>query len=235
MADPDTAQCAEVTADQANKAAKLLPRGAKVRWFCPQCGDKDAGPWTRIDRLSVAGSGDAQRRIRINGGTVDLAYLFYLAKDGAAHNVAKAVGCPVKDVPDSIVGPTTPLKRYKLDLSIEVKPTKANGASWELIDQDAPDPRVRGGVYLGGKEIQALACGHQDSFRLSCLNGTMVEVNAETTLVLVVEDKDPFDNDLIGGIETTFQRAIVHQGQAVEPGKVTGQIKSATMTLTPVK
>jgi len=233
---PNTIQCTTVTPDQANKAAKLLFQGAKVLWFCPHCGDKSPSLWSRIETLSVTGSGDTQRHIQINGRAqaIDLAYLFYLSTDGAAHNVAQAVGCATRGVPASVVGPMTPLRRYRLDLSIEVMQTKANGARWEM-DGTAPDPRVRGGLYRGGKQVQSLACGHQETFRLSCLNGTVVTVNAETTIVLVVEDKDPIDNDPIGGITTAFERFMLQPSRWVKPGSVTGQIKSAALALTPVK
>jgi len=78
-----------ITVEQANKTAHLLPAGSQVLWFCTQCGDKDPGPWVNISELSIAGSGDGTRWVKV----VDLAYLYYFARDRTGRNVALEVGC----------------------------------------------------------------------------------------------------------------------------------------------
>lgn len=234
--DATAVQCAELTADQASRAANLLTRDSKVLWYCPQCGDKTTSAWSRIDTLSVVGSGDTKRRIQINGSpaAIDLAYLFYLSRDGAAHNAARSVGCPTRDVPASVVGPMSPLRKYTLDLVIDVAATKANGWEWDAGKRE-PDPLVRGGLYRGGKQVQALRCGSQSTFRLSCLNGTQVTANAETVLWVVIQDTDSLDNDDIGEVAGRLESAIGQAGRFVKPVSVAGQIKAAWLKLTPLR
>lgn len=228
-------QCTALTVDQANRTAALLPVGARILHYCPQCGDAAPSAWEDIRELSIVGSGDQPRSVKINGKVRDLAYTYYWARDQSGRNVALQVGCPARDIqPVLWLRQNDPLRRYKLTLTIEIMGSKANGTRWDPAG-DAPDPVIRGELFQGQKHVRDLTCGEQDTYRSTCLNGTIIEANSDFMLSLDLDDWDAIDDDTIGHLDVRLADAIASPGRQIIVRQTIGQIKSAVLTLTPVQ
>lgn len=228
-------QCQQVSTEQANKAATLLPASAKFLVYCPPCGDKALSSWQTVGEVAVVGSGTAPREVRINGNAVDLAYVFYAATDGKAHNLALAAGCNAIGVPAALdlQQPQAPAKRYKLALTVEIMTSKANGKRWDPAG-DAPDPVVKATMFQSNKKVRDLTCRQKETYTSTCLTGTVIEANDATIINAGLEDEDGISNDDIGWVHMPMSDAIGNLGKAVTL-KTGGQIKSATLTLTAVE
>nr|HEX4314520.1 hypothetical protein [Kofleriaceae bacterium] len=96
-------QCAWVTKDQADAAAKIV-HGAdhhNVAYFCKPCGD--AGPTKDIAQtVDVKHVKEAFYTLVINHKEVDLAYVYYSAGSGPYRNLGIGAKCKVVEVPDTI-------------------------------------------------------------------------------------------------------------------------------------
>ena len=236
----DPRSCASVTADQATKAANLLPRGQKFFQYCPTC-EPQMGTWQTIDTVLIGGSGSALRQVFLNGTVVVVGAIYYFGADGNAHNLARQVGCLVDGYPASIPlsAPTpTGTRRYTLGLRIDVMASQANGTKWDVAGfvkgGDAPDPILRGGLYRGNTLVKSLTCRQDNTFTSTCLSGTVVDADESLSLILDVKDWDETGDDDIGTVSVSLRDAIRSAGRA-NTARTSGQIKSATLSLTPVE
>jgi len=227
-----------VTADQATKVANLLARGA--RYFEYLAGCAPTCPWKTIDEVAIVGGGSAPRQIRLNGTAVVVGAIYYFASDGNAHNLAMQVGCPVDGYPASIpLSEPTPkgTGRFTLKLQLDVMSSKADGRVWDAGGGlgALPDPILRGSLYRDNKLVSALTCRQDNTFVSTCLSGTIIDANEATSLVLDVKDWDDVsDNDAIGALSVSLRDAIRSAGRAINV-RASGQIKSVTLSLTPIE
>jgi hypothetical protein len=233
-------QCSVVTKEQASRVADLLLTGSKVLHFCQPCGEREPGSWEAVKEVAIVGSGaSAGRQVRLNGRVVDLAYVYYLATDGTARDLALAIGCRAEGVSESLTfktpaaPPPAGMRRYKLTLTAELLSSKADGRAWDAAG-GLPDPLVRAVIVLDGKEIRELTCSQQDALTSSCLSGTIIEVNEDCGIALSIQDKDVADNDDVGTASMMLKLAI-RQGRPVTMRDVHGQLKSVTMALVPAE
>jgi hypothetical protein len=229
-----------VTAEQATKAANLLPRGAKFVTYCATC-EPQMGAWQTIDEVAIVGGGSAPRQIRLNGTAVVVGAIYYYGADGNAHNLAMQAGCLVDGYPAMIpLAPPTPTgtRRYTIGLRIDVMASQASGTRWDYAGivkgGDAPDPILRGGLYRGNTLVKALTCRQDNTFTSTCLSGTIVDADEGLSLVLSVKDWDDTGDDDIGTLSVSLRDAIRSAGKAINV-RATGQIKSVTLSLTPVE
>lgn len=232
----EPARCATLDADRATEVARLLPRGSRVLYYCQPCGDQQPGPWEIVDEVAIVGSGTDARYVRINGKPVTLGWTYYLAADGTARDVALQVGCPAEGVSQvlTLAAPSFPTRRYKLGLTIEVMSSKDDGRAWDP-GGGLPDPVIRGGLFQGGQMVKALTCVQQDTLTSTCLDATVIEANEDTVLSLAVADKDALEDDDIGTVAASLREAIERPGKPITLRGVKGQIKSATLWLTPIE
>jgi hypothetical protein len=101
-------QCAAIPQATAGQAVKYLAPGAKWASFCEPCGDRapEVHTITRSAAI-VPTSTPALVQIRIDGQSVDLAYVFVKARpaDPVWTNVAKLAKCPTTGVSRTIPSP----------------------------------------------------------------------------------------------------------------------------------
>ena len=233
-ASADPRSCASVTADQATKAANLLPRGAKFFQYCATC-EPQMGTWQTIDEVAIVGGGSTLRQIRLNGTAIVVGAIYYFGADGNAHNLARQAGCLVDGYPASI--PLTApapagTRRYKLGLRINVMSSKANGAGWDV--GSGPDPVLRGGLYRGDTLVKSLTCREDNTLASTCLSGIVLDADESLSLILDVKDWDETGDDDIGAVSVSLRGAIQSAGRA-NNARASGQIKSVTLSLTPVE
>ena len=71
-------------------------------------------------------------------------------------------------------------------------------------------------------------------FVSTCLNGTTIDADESTFLVLDVKDWDETGDDDIGTLSVSLREATTNVGKPINV-RASGQIKSATLMLVPVK
>jgi hypothetical protein len=118
---------------------------------------------------------------------------------------------------------------YFVAVDLAVMDSKANGKSWDV--GSLPDPLVT--LLVNGRA--EASCKQQDSMESHCLRGRMIDVAEDTTIAIHVEEADLVVNDPVGD---TFPLKVMRSGAT--PGtpiqlKTTGQLRWATLTLTPVR
>jgi hypothetical protein len=92
-------QCAWVTEEQAQAAAKILRAATRASDWCEPCGEHSPKPPRAVTGVEVRPAGDGQfREVVVNGEAVDLAYVFVERSPGSFENLAKAAGCPAEGV-----------------------------------------------------------------------------------------------------------------------------------------
>lgn len=230
VADP-CANDASVTATQATKIQNLLGRGTEFAVLYPD----GFGSWQTLNNLTVQGSGKESRSIFFDGVGMAIGTIYYRAKDGRAYNLGMAVGCSVEGAQAwfDIPAPVPPgSRRFKLELRIDVMSSKANGWAWDVAT--GPDPILRGGLYRDNKLVRSLTCRGDNTYSSTCLNGTIIDANENTFLVLDVKDWDDTGDDDIGTISVSLRDAIRNGGRAINV-RATGQIKSVALKLVPVE
>jgi len=227
----DSDRCSSLSAAQATKAATLLPRRSQVVRYCQPCGDAAVGETVTVDEVAVVGSGTDPRTLRINNQAISPSYTYYLSRYGEWHNLAFQAGCAAKGVAAKLT-PST--KRYKLGLTIEILPLQADGSSWDM--DSYADPLLHGGLFQGSRQVRALGCEQSNTRVVTCLSGTVVDVDENTILSLVLQDYDDVSgNEDIGTVGASLWDAALRPGKAITATRTTGQIKSATLSLTPVE
>ncbi|MBE7517292.1 MAG: hypothetical protein HS105_11915 [Chloracidobacterium sp.] len=81
------------------EAAAFLQDKKQIRHYCAPCEDKG----DRVEEITTVEAVDAGYQgyweVKVNGEGIDLAYVYYLDKDGRWKNLAKKLGIKVKDVP----------------------------------------------------------------------------------------------------------------------------------------
>ena len=91
-------QCAYVTEQQAQDAAKLVRIGDKVTQYCEPCGDGSKVTET-VSSVGYASVNYMQFfGLTINGKPVDLAYTYLRTSTAVDANMAYLVGCPASGV-----------------------------------------------------------------------------------------------------------------------------------------
>ena len=95
-------QAAYITQAQAEKAAAFLKDKKQIRHYCAPCDDKG----DRVEEISTVEAVPAGYQqyweVKVNGEGVDLAYVYFLNKDGKWKNLAKELDIKVKDVPKKL-------------------------------------------------------------------------------------------------------------------------------------
>ena len=236
----DPRSCASVTADQATKVANLLARGSRYFEYLAGCAQTTC-PWKTIDEVAIVGGGSAPRQIRLNGTAVVVGAIYYFGADGNAHNLAMQAGCVVDGYPAKISLTTpapTDTRRFTLGLRIDISSSEADGSVWDYGGGlgALPDPILRGGLYRDGKQVRALTCRQDNTLVSTCLSGTIIDANEGTSLVLDIKEwDDGSDNDAIGALSVSLREAIRNGGRSVNVRASGRQIKSVTLSLTPVE
>jgi hypothetical protein len=92
-------QCAWVSEEQAQAAAKILRAASRASDWCEPCGEHSPKPPRPVTSVEVRPAGDGQfREVVVNGEAVDLAYVFVERSTGSFENLAKVAGCPAEGV-----------------------------------------------------------------------------------------------------------------------------------------
>ncbi len=95
-------QAAYITKAQADKAAAFLKDKKQIRHYCAPCDDKG----DRVEEIAKveAVKVDYQHywEVQVNGKGIDLAYVYFQAKDGKWKNLARELDVKVKDVPKTL-------------------------------------------------------------------------------------------------------------------------------------
>ena len=95
-------QCQALTEAQAWVALKILKGSDRVyAEYCAKCGDKPPTAPRYAKTFVVKKDGETHSLV-LNGKPVDLAYTYFPMIHGEFWNLAKAVGCPYEDSPDTI-------------------------------------------------------------------------------------------------------------------------------------
>ena len=92
-------QAAYITQAQAEKAAAFLKDKKQIRHYCAPCDDKG----DRVEDIRTVEAAPAGYQqfweVKVNGDSIDLAYVYFQNKDGKWENLAKELNVKVKDVP----------------------------------------------------------------------------------------------------------------------------------------
>lgn len=91
-------QAAYITKAQARRAVTLLGKQNEILHYCQPCADKTRRNET-IEKIEMSKTEDGKYwEVKVNGKSVDLAYIFYRTKSGKWKNVARELKIKVKDV-----------------------------------------------------------------------------------------------------------------------------------------
>lgn len=120
--------------------------------------------------------------------------------------------------------------RYKLNLTTEILSSKADGSRWDPMG-DPPDPIVTATIYGAGKP-RTIKCRQKDTLTSDCLNGTVIDVDMTTMIEFTLVDEDAVKNDKIGKIDRVWFANSANKPEKPISVTTSGQIKSATLSLT---
>jgi hypothetical protein len=102
-------QCAWISAEQADRALKLLKQGTPYLLYCEPCGEKQPTHVGTVQTAEARVAGDAgqYKEVLVDGKEVDLAYTFVKVKtaDKEYQNLAKLAGCGCTGVSKSVTYP----------------------------------------------------------------------------------------------------------------------------------
>lgn len=95
-----------VTREQAEKAVALLKDKKQIRHYCNPCKDK-GDKVEDINSVDFAKVEDEDNfwEVKVNGDSVDLAYVYFMDKKGRWKNVATELKIKVSDVPKELKFP----------------------------------------------------------------------------------------------------------------------------------
>ncbi len=102
-------QCEVITKQQAQKAQKVLKEGTDFFTFCQPCNDTRISPQAKVQTVTTEPFDQTKNvTMKVNGESVDLAYLYVRTSGPKFQNVAKLVKCTATGV-TSAIDPTKPV------------------------------------------------------------------------------------------------------------------------------
>jgi hypothetical protein len=117
--------------------------------------------------------------------------------------------------------------RYAVSVDVALMDTKADGRAWDV--GSLPDPLVT--LVVDGKPVTS--CKQQDSMESHCIHDSVIDIDATTTVGVVVIDKDIASDDPVGSTEPLKLMSSGQQPGAAIQMKTVGQLRWAKVTLTP--